>query len=206
MVRLASGRKLSTSSQPYIAGPSPSWSSARLSSWSARPPRRYLYLALSSPRSCERERATCRDIRDTTERYASFGYPTGRLARLRSACLYGCILDRIGPGDRYAKGSSSQDFQHSCASMPPGFGLHESAFRYVRRAPMHSCASLPESVTSLGNRNSGRVIRNTVSNLAYLRSRDNYLECFYRISLKNLRNELAVKINSRSTKWICHII
>lgn len=62
MVRLASGRKLSTSSQPY-ARALPELV-LLTHGFRASPPTHHRQ---SSPRSCEWERATCRDIRDTTD-------------------------------------------------------------------------------------------------------------------------------------------
>jgi len=148
MVRLASGRKLSTSSQPY-AGPRVQPSFPRLAH---TPPSTPLVIERRSrPHSpllahpplgnSVASNVETFGTRRIEERYASFGYPTGRLARLRSSVgvPLRCILDRIGPGDRYAKGSSSQDFQHNSASMP--IRIHESAFRY-----MSACRRMPDAL------------------------------------------------------------
>lgn len=160
--------------------------------------------------------------RRTEERYASFGYPTGRLARLRPI---GVPTDASSIGlDRaigMRKGPPVKIFSITARACRPD---SDSTSRVcvpicprVRSCPYALvCFVTGERVTSPGNRNSGRVmgalIRNTisaplVSNLAYFRFWDNYLECFQSafslVSLRNLRKLYeAAKIDSRTIQWL----
>lgn len=82
---------------------------------------------------------------------------------------------------RYAKGSSSQDFQHNYASMqcririPMSLRSDMSACRRGGFPIMHSCASLLENITSPGNRNSGRKSNGTLIRIPYRRALISYV-------------------------------
>lgn len=185
MVRLASGRKLSTSSQPY-RWPSPSWSSSlpagppthpldRRDDPIPRPPPLARLVLPSFLRSGSVQHVETFGTRRTEERYASFGYPTGRLARLRSACLRmhprsdwpRAIGMRKGPPVKIfsitARACRPDSDPRVCVPICPRVS---AACPYAL-----VCFVTGERYVAYGNRNSGRVmgvlIRNTVSAHSY---------------------------------------